>query len=89
MSGKSIFLSILAVILFGGVVFALIMLFKTQALFVLPGLLLFIIPVAVRNKAMDASRGKADEFIAKILVPILAVLIAFLAIMAIAFWINM
>ena len=88
MSGKSIFLSFLAIILFAGVIFALVMLIKTQPLLALPGLLLFIIPVALRNKAMDASKGKMDELLAKYLVPILSVIIGFVAIMAVAFWIQ-
>ena len=86
MSGKSIFLSILAIVLFGGVLAALIMIFKTQALLVLPGLLLFIIPVTVRNKALDCARGKVDTFMAKILVPILAVVLTFGTIFGVAFW---
>ena len=86
MSGKSIFLSVLSVILFCGVIVALIFIFKTQVLFVLPGLLLFIIPVAVRNKALDCANGKIDTFFAKILVPTLAVVATLVAIFSIAFW---
>lgn len=89
MSGKSVFLSILSIVLFAGVIFALIMLFKTQPLLALPGLLLFIIPVAIRNKALDAANGKIDGAIAKYGVPILAVVLTLVAIMAMAFWIQL
>ena len=89
MSGKSIFLSILSLILFVGVIFALVMIFKTQPILILPGFLLFIIPVAVRNKASDAAQGKFDELFAKYVVPALAVVLSLVAIMAVAFWIQL
>ena len=50
MRWKSIFLSILSIVTFVGVMFGLVFIFKTNALLALPGLLLFGIPVAIRAK---------------------------------------
>ena len=86
MSGTSIFLSVLSVLTFVGVLFGLIFIFKMHALMVLPGLLLFGIPVAIRAKALDASSGRVDKAIAKFVVPALAVVAGFLMIMFINFW---
>ena len=88
MSKKSIFLSILSIILFAGVLVGIILLFKTHFMFVILGVLLFAFPVILRNKAMDAASGTIDKIIAKYIVPILAVVLAFFAIMSMAFWIK-
>ena len=87
MSGKSLFLSFLSFVLSVAVIFAIIFIIKTQIMFAIFGLFLFAIPVILRNKAMDASNGKVDMFIAKYLVVILVVVAGFIAIMSIAFWI--
>lgn len=89
MSGKSIFLSFLSVILFVGAVFAIVFLFKFTIIAGIAGVVLLIIPVAVQRKALSASTGILDRLIAKFLVPALFVAGTFLAIMGIAFWINL
>ena len=88
MSIKSILLSILSIVLFVAVVFGIVLLIKTQFLFAIFGLFLFIIPVIVRAKAIDAASGKIDHAIAKFGVPAISVAIGFIAIMAVAFWIQ-
>lgn len=50
------------------------------------GLLLFIIPVSIRNKALDESRGGFDKVFAKYGVPVLAVIITLAAILSLALW---
>ena len=87
MSGKSLFLSFLSFVTFVGVILAIIYIFKVHFLMAILGLLLFAIPVTIRNKAVDESRGKVDNFIAKYLVPILAVLATLTAILSLALWI--
>ena len=88
MSGKSIFLSILSIILFAGVIVGLIMIFKANPLLTLVGLLLFFFPVMSRQKALDAADGTVDKIIAKWVVPVLAVILTLFAILSVAFWIK-
>lgn len=88
MSGKSILYSILSILLFVGVVFAIVFLFKFHFLLGIAGFVLLIIPELVRRKAISASYGFFDKLIAKFVVPVLFVAGAFLAIMAIGFWIQ-
>ena len=89
MNGKSVFLSFLSVVLFVGVVFAIVFLFKFMIIAGIAGIVLLIIPVIVQRKALDASTGILDKLIAKFIVPALFVVGAFLAIMGIAFWIQL
>jgi len=88
MSKKSLFLSLLAILLFAGVLVGIIFLFKTHFMFVILGVLLFAFPVILRNKAMDAASGTLDKVIAKYIVPILAVVLTLFAILSMAFWIK-
>lgn len=88
MSKKSILLSILSLLLFAAVLVGIIFLFKTHFMFVIIGVLLFFFPVMMQKKAIDAASGTIDKIIAKYIVPILAVVLAFFAIMSMAFWIK-
>ena len=89
MRGKSILFSIISIITYVGVIFGIVMIVKTQFLLGLVGLLLFIIPVSFQKKAISEAGGKVDGFIAKFGVPIIAAIIGLVAIMAVAFWINL
>lgn len=89
MSGKSIILSILSVLLFVGVVFATVFMFKTSILLGILGIVLLIIPEIVRRKALSKSSGFLDKILAKFVVPVLFVVLTFIAIMAIGFWIDL
>ncbi|MCH5148326.1 MAG: hypothetical protein J1G05_03050 [Clostridiales bacterium] len=89
MSGKSILLSILSVVLFIGVVFIIAFAISVNFLFGILALFLMIIPAALQRKALSSSRGIIDRLIAKIIVPILFVVIAFIAIFGVAFWMDL
>ena len=89
MSKKSIFLSLLAFVLFCGVLVGIVFLFKTNALMVLIGIVAFILPVYIQKKAIDAATGRVDKVIAKYIVPALAVLATLFTILSIALWIRL
>lgn len=89
MNGKSILLSVLSVILFIAVVFAIVFLFKFNIIMGIAGFVLMIIPAIFQRKALQAASGFLDKLIAKFIVPILFVVLGFLSIMAIAFWIQL
>ncbi len=72
MSKKSIFLSVMSLVLFVGVVIGVVFLFKTQFILGFIGLLLLAIPVKLNRNAVTEANGKIDEMIAKYLVPVLA-----------------
>ena len=88
MSWKSIFLSILSTVLFAGILVGIIYLFKVHFLMVLIGVVAFAIPVMVQKKAIDEASGRIDGVIAKFVVPALAVILTFLAIMSMAVWMK-
>lgn len=87
MSGKSILFSILAVILFAGVLAGIIFLFKTSIIVGIFSLLLLALPVMLQRKALDAADGTVDKYFAKFGVPLLAVAIGLVAILTVALWI--
>lgn len=72
MSKKSIFLSVMSLVLFVGVVIGVVFLFKTQFILGFIGLFLLAIPVKLNRNAVAEANGKIDEMIAKYLVPVLA-----------------
>ena len=88
MNGKSILFSILCLVTLVAVVFGDVMLFKTNIAFGFLGILLLLIPAMFQRKALVEANGGFDKILAKFIVPILAVLAVFGAIMAIAFWIQ-
>lgn len=88
MSGKSILLSILSVLLWIGTIFAIAFLFSFTLIAGIAGIVLLIFPVILQRKAVSSATGILDKLIAKIIVPILCVVLAFLAIMGVAFWID-
>ena len=88
MSGKSILFSILSLVTLVLVIFGDVMLFKTNIAFGFLGILLLLIPAMFQRKALSEANGGFDKILAKFIVPILAVLAVFGAIMAIAFWIQ-
>lgn len=89
MSGKSILCSIFSVLLFVAVVFAIVFLFKSFGIAGIVGFVLLIFPEMLRRKAVSKSNGFLDRVLAKFVVPALFLAGAFLAIMAIGFWIQM
>ena len=88
MSKKSIFLSILAILTFAGVLLGIIYLFKFNFLMVFIGIVALLLPAFLQRKALYEASGTVDKVIAKYIVPALAVIITFLAIMALAVWIK-
>lgn len=89
MSGKSIILSILSVLLFIVMVFAIVFLFKFSIIAGIAGFVLLIFPVTLQRKALSEASGIIDKMIAKFIVPILFLVLSFLAIMGVAFWIKL
>ena len=89
MSGKSIRFSIYSIILFAAILVGIIFLFKFHFLVGIAGVVLLIFPVKLQRIALDESSGTLDKIIAKYVVPILAVVITFFAIMSIALWIKL
>ena len=89
MSGKSIILSILSVLLFIVMVFAIVFLFKFAIIAGIAGFVLLIFPVMLQRKALSEASGIIDKMIAKFIVPILFLILSFLAIMGVAFWIKL
>ena len=89
MSGKSIILSILSVLLFIVMVFAIVFLFKFTIIAGIAGFVLLIFPVMLQRKALSEASGIIDKMIAKFIVPILFLVLSFLAIMSVAFWIKL
>ena len=89
MSGKSIILSILSVLLFIVMVFAIVFLFKFTIIAGIAGFVLLIFPVMLQRKALSEASGIIDKMIAKFIVPILFLVLSFLAIMGVAFWIKL
>lgn len=88
MNGKSILFSILSLVTVVLVVLGDVMLFKTNIAFGFLGILLLFIPAFFQRKALSEANGGFDLIFAKFIVPALAVLAVFGAIMAIAFWIQ-
>lgn len=89
MSGKSILFSVLSVIVFIGVIFAIAFLFNFAIIAGIGGIVLIIIPVMLQRKALDEANGIIDKLIAKIIVPVIFVVLALLAIFGLAFWLNL
>lgn len=89
MSGKSILLSILSVLLFVGVVFVIAFAFSFNVLMGIAAIVLLIFPVILQRKALSNARGIIDKLIAKFIVPALFVLGALGAIFGLAFWLNL
>ena len=88
MSWKSIRFSLYAIILFCACVVGIVFLFKFSVLLGIAGVVLLILPAMLQRKAMDEASGKIDKLIAKFIVPGLAVVAVFLAVMAVAYWIQ-
>lgn len=89
MSGKSILLSILSVLLFIGVVFVIAFAFSFNILIGFASILLTIFPTLLQRKALSTATGILDRIIAKFIVPVLFVLGALGAIFGIAFWLEL
>lgn len=88
MSGKSILLSIFSVLLFGAMIFVIVFAFSTNILIGFASIVLLIFPAILQRKALKNAFGILDRLIAKFVVPALCVIMAFGAIMALAFWIK-
>ena len=88
MNGKSIFYSILSLVLLVAVIFADVFLFKVNIAFGFLGILLLLIPAACQRKALAEADGGFDKIFAKYILPILATALVLAAILALAFWIK-
>ncbi|MCH5155302.1 MAG: hypothetical protein J1F69_01725 [Clostridiales bacterium] len=89
MSKKSIFYSILSVILFVIAIFGIVYIFKFSIVAGIGGIVLLIIPAFFQRKALDEAEGIIDKVIAKFIVPALFLFLAFISIMSVFFWIQL
>lgn len=88
MSLKSLLLSILSLLITVGLLFGCVFLFSVQIILGIIGIvLLIIVPLVIRYKALDAAKGIVDTFFAKIIIPIVTVIIGAMAVMMIIGWI--
>lgn len=79
MSKKSIFLSLLALVLYVGFIIGVVFLFKVHFMLGIVGIALMFIPFKIQRKAIDEASGKLDEWFSKYIVPaILLIAILFI-----------
>lgn len=75
MSWKSIILSILSLIITIGLLFATMFLFNVQIILGIIGIvLLIVLPLIIRYKALDAASGVVDRVFAKYIIPVATVI---------------
>ena len=72
MSGKSILFSVLALITLLGVIVAVVFMFQAHFMLGIAGIFLAFIPLKLQQKAREEANGKIDEWVAKYVVPGLA-----------------
>lgn len=88
MSWKSMGLSILSFVLTIGLLFGTTFLFMLNIVLGIIGIvLLIVIPLVIRNKALWAATGVVDKVFAKYLIPIVTVIMAAMSVMMIIGWI--
>ena len=85
MSKKSIFLSILAMLVFAAVAVGIVLIFKMGILFGILGIFLLLIPAGIQRKALSEANGGFDKIFAKYFVPAFAVIATLVVIMSIYF----
>ena len=88
MSGKSIFLSILAMIVYVGAAVGVVYVFRYNLLMGFLGILLLVIPVMIQKKAVDEANGGFDKILAKYLVPAFAVVATLVIILMLYFFLK-
>lgn len=84
MSWKSLGLSILSLIITIGLLFACVFLFSMQAILGIIGIvLLVVIPIIIRHKALNEAKGIVDRVFAKFIIPIVTVLVGVISVFVI------
>lgn len=86
MSVKSILLSLLALVLSVGAIFAVVFLFKSQFILGFVGLLLFIIPLKIQQKAISETNGAIDKVFVKYIVPALLLIAILFIVLYFTLW---
>ena len=86
MSLKSVLLSILALITFIGVIFAIVFMFKAHFMLGLVGLALIFIPITLNRKAISEASGKIDEWFAKFIIPAIALIGVVFIVLTFTLW---
>lgn len=88
MSWKSIGLSILSLVITIGLLFGTTFLFMIHYVLGIIGIiLLIVVPLGIRHKALGEASGIIDKVIAKYIMPAATVIIAAIAVMIIIGWI--
>lgn len=88
MSGKSIFYSILSVVLYGGAIFFIATMFSQNIGFGFLSILTLLVPAFFHRSAVANADGLIDGIIAKFVVPALMVGMGIAAIFGVGFWIK-
>ena len=89
MSIKSIVYSILAILLAGGLLFLDVILFGIQAILGIIGIvLILVVPGALLKKARNEASGFLDRVIARLIAPVLIVVVGFFTLMYIFVWMG-
>ena len=88
MSKKSIFLSILSMIVYVGVAIGIVYAFKMKILFGVLAIFALFIPAIIQRKAVDEASGRFDKLFAKFLVPAFAVVATLVIILSLYFFLK-
>ena len=86
MSKKSIGLSILALILYIGLIFAMVFMFKVHFMLGLAGLALLFIPLKIQRKAIAEANGKFDEIFAKYVIAVFLLVAILFVVLYFTMW---
>lgn len=86
MSVKSIIYSIIALILFLGIIVGDVFLFRVQIILGIAGILALALPALLSRKAISEASGVFDKVFAKYIVPIVAFVGVVFAILTFTLW---
>lgn len=88
MSKKSIFLAILALLLYIAFAFGIVFLFKVHFMLGIVGIALLYIPFKIQRKAIDEASGKLDEIFAKYITPIVFAVVLVFVVLYFTLWMK-
>ena len=86
MSGKSITLSIVALVLYVGLIFAVVFMFKAHFMLGLVGIALMFIPFKIQQKAVHEANGTLDKFFAKYVIAALLLIAILFIVLFFTIW---
>ena len=86
MNGKTFIYSILAAILYIGILVGTVFLFKVHFMLGVVGVILLLIPLKLQRKAIDEANGKLDNIFAKYIVSILVFIALVFVVLYFTMW---